>query len=315
MPLQFFEDTKAAQPHIQEMIKKFGWAPEHNYFWYQYWQHYYDPPQQNIFVKNDHGGLFTAYDKKDSAYYVDFDPMGQPEHRVELLVEYITWIFSNTAAAKIWFQLEMPIRKALRKALPPAYACQRIYFTITWPVYNMEKFDPALPGGHYKTIRKEMHRFYNQHQVNVLAAKTFEDRKSLHAIVDNWKKNRLHHDRARLGVYHAMIDGNFEGADEARVLVVDGKPVGINAGWMIPNSDRFYGGVGIHDYSIEDLGTMLYLEDMVWLKNRGYREVDMGGSETAALPFKKKFLPDSFYKSAIFSVVKRNSDVTIEGKG
>jgi hypothetical protein len=110
---------------------------------------------------------------------------------------------------------------------------------------------------------------------------------------------------AMTGVYKQIIDGKFEGTDEARIFMVDGKPVGFNAGWMMPNRDRFYGAVGIHDYSIDDLGTMLYLEDLVWLKERGYNEVDMGGSEKSAIPFKNKFGPREWYKSSIFSVRRR----------
>ena len=305
MSLSFFEDTVKAEPEISAMIKEFGWAPEHNYHWYQYYQHYYNPPQKNIYAHNGRGGLFAAYDEEEDAYYVNFDPMAPPEDRIPLLLEYITHIFTGTSAKKIWFQLMMDDRRKLSRALPPAYACKPIYFTIVWPVYDLALFDPALPGGHYKAMRKEMHKFYREHAVEVADAKTFPDRAALHALVENWKKGRFHHDKAMIGVYHAMIDANFLGTDEARIFVVDGKAVGFNAGWMIPNSDRFYGAIGIHDYSIDDLGTMLYLEDMVWLKKRGYREVDMGGSETSALPFKKKFCPQSFYKSAIFSVVKK----------
>lgn len=305
MALQFFDDTVQARISIEAAIKKFGWASEHNYWWYEYYRHYYDPPQQNIYVASEQGGLFTAHDKEDEAYYIDFDPMAKPEDRIPLLREYIAWTFSNTPAKKIWLQLVMQDRRELMRTLPSDYQCQRIYFTIVWPIYDMSLFDPTLPGGHYKGMRKEMHRFYREHVVRVEDAKTFADRKSLHAIVDRWKKGRLHHDKAMVGVYHAMIDGNFQGMDEARIFVVDGKPVGFNGGWMIPNSDRFYGAVGIHDYSIEDLGTMLYLEDMIWLKKQGYREVDMGGSETSALAFKKKFCPQSFYKSAVFSIVKK----------
>jgi hypothetical protein len=107
------------------------------------------------------------------------------------------------------------------------------------------------------------------------------------------------------GVYHHAIDGNFEGMDEARVFMVDGSAAGINAGWMIPNSDRFYGAVGVHDYSVDDLGAALYLEDLVWLKGHGYHEADMGGSEKSLLAFKNKFSPESFYKNDVFSVVKK----------
>lgn len=307
--MKFFEDTVAARPIVEAAIKKFGCAPEHNYWWYQYYQHYYHPPQRNIFVAAENGALLTAYDEQDNNYFVVFDPMAAPADRAALLIEYIRWVFTNTSAEKIWFQLEHPTRRELMRALPDAYRCLPIYYTLTWPVYDLRAFDPALPGGHFKSLRKEVHKFYRTHRVDVLDAKIFTDRDSLHAVVDRWKEKRLNHDRAMTGVYHQIVNGGFEGMDEARVFVVDDKPTGFNAGWKIPNSNRFYGGIGIHDYSVEDLGTMLYLEDLTWLKQRGYPEVDMGGTEKSAFQFKNKFRPSSSYKGAIFSVARRNAPV------
>jgi hypothetical protein len=304
MALRFFEDTVTVKPHIEAVIKKFGWTAEHNYHWYQYYQHYYNPPNKNIFVEGDCGALFTAYDPNEKVYFVVFDPMASSEHQAALLAEYTDWIFSNTDGEKICLQLELPMRRQLMRTLPEQYRCCRIYYTLTWPVYDLDAFDSSLPGGAFKSLRKEMHKFYREHKVEVKDAKTFEDKKSLYEVVDDWGKKRTHADSAMTGVYHRMIDGNFAGTDEARIFVVDGKPAGFNAGWMIPNSDRFYGAVGIHNYSCDDLGTMLYLEDLVWLKEHGYNETDMGGTETSALPFKKKFGPSSYYKSAIFSIVK-----------
>lgn len=309
MPLRFFEDTVAERERIEHAIKKFGCAAEHNYFWYQYYQHYYYPPQRNIFVEGDTGALMTAYDEVDQNYFVVFDPLAGPEHQGPLLAEYIHHIFSTTAAEKIWFQLARSSRPKFLESLSDDYRACRIYYTLFTPVYDLVTFNPELPGGHYKTLRKEMHRFYREHQVAVEDARTYPDSDALRAVVDNWKKNRLHRDRAMTGVYYEMIAARFEGMDEARVFIVDGKPVGFNAGWKIPNSSRFYGGVGIHDYSLEDLGSMLYLEDLVWLKKRGYQEVDMGGTEKSALPFKNKFSPQSFYKMDIFSVARKHIEV------
>jgi len=304
MALRFFEDTVASKSSIEAAIKKYGWTAEHNYHWYQYYRRYYDPPNVNVFVEGDHGALFTAYDPDERVYFVVFDPMASVEYQAALLAEYIDWVFSYTDGVKVCLQLELPMRKQLIHTLPSKYRCCRIYYTLIWPVYNLDTFDPALPGGNFKTLRKEMHKFYREHQVEIKDAKTFDDKESLHGIVEDWGRKRDPHDHAMMGVYQEMIKGNFAGTDEARVFIVDGKAVGFNAGWMIPNRNRFYGSVGIHNYSLDDLGTMLYLEDMIWLKNHGYHEVDMGGTEKASLPFKKKFGPTSFYKSAIFSVVK-----------
>src|SRR5579872_6865247 len=118
MALRFFEDTVAAQSHIEEVIKKFGWTAEHNYHWYQYYQDYYNPPNRNIFVEGDHGALFTAFDPADKVYFVVFDPMAPFDCQASLLAEYTDWIFSNTDGEKICLQLELPMRRQLMRVLP-----------------------------------------------------------------------------------------------------------------------------------------------------------------------------------------------------
>lgn len=301
--MKFFEDIDAAQPLIEEKIGKFGYAAEHNFYWYRY---YCEPEYRNIFVTTDRGALFTSFREHKQEYSVVFDPLALPENRASILVEYIEWIFSNTPARKIWFQLETPARRELLRTLPDRYRANKNYYTLVWPITDLQQFDPELPGGHYKTIRKEMHRFYREHKVEVRDAKTYEDIQNLHAIVDNWDKSRRNHECTSSGAYHNVIDGRFEGMDEARVFMVDGKAAGINAGFRVPNNDRYYGSVGVHDYSVDDLGDMFYLEDLVWLKKAGYREADMGGSEKPLLAFKKKFCPTRYYKTFTFSVVKRS---------
>lgn len=302
--MKIYEDTLAEQPRIERAIKQYGYASEHNFWWYQYYQHYYKPPQRNIFVETDRGALFTAYNERDNDYFVVFDPMAPAEFRIPILMEYIEWIFKNTSAEKIWFQLERDFRPAFLRALPKTCRSNPIYYTMESPIYDLRQFDTALPGGHYKSLRKEMHKFYREHTIAVEDAKKYTDKESLRAILDNWRKKRPNHERGMTGVYREMIDGNFAGTDEARVMTVDGKAAGFNAGWMIPNSERFYGAVGIHDYSVDDLGAMLYLEDLIHLKDRGYREVDMGGGEKSLTAFKNKFCPQSFYKTVVFSVSK-----------
>ena len=67
-----------------------------------------------------------------------------------------------------------------------------------------------------------------------------------------------------------------------------------------------YHDIGIHDYSVPDIGTAIYLEDLVWLKEHGYHEADMGGGERSLTAFKNKFYPASSYLSDVFSVVNRS---------
>ena len=71
-------------------------------------------------------------------------------------------------------------------------------------------------------------------------------------------------------------------------MVVDGRPIGFNAGYEVPNMpDRFAGIIGIHDYSFKDLGTILWLEDLDWIKkNTKYKIYDMQGDEGGGLDSK-----------------------------
>ena len=302
--MKFHENTLAEQARIESAITRWGWAAEHNFWWYQYYQYWYAPTQRTIFAEADRGALFTVFIERSQEYFVVFDPLAAPADRVPLLMEYIDWIFSNTPAKKIWFQLAKENRREFLSRLPDAYRSNRVYYTLLSPIYDLSRFDPQLPGGQFKSLRKELHRFYREHAVEVRDAKSFPDYEGLHALADHWKSRRPNTEKGMAGVYHALIDNHFKGLDEARVFVVDGRPAGINGGWMVPNCDRYYGSIGIHDYSVPDLGAMLYLEDMVYLKQHGYRVVDMGGTEKKYLTFKDKFQPQSYEEMVIFSAVK-----------
>lgn len=295
-------DDMAAQERIEEAIRKYGYAPEHNFPWYQF---SCEKGNRNVFAETEQGELLTREDAHLREYSVFSSPLAPPERRAPILIEYLEYIFGNTDAVKVWLELETPLREEFLRMLPARLRARPVNYTLTWPIMDLKSFDPALPGGHYKALRKEMHKFYREHTVTVRDAKTYEDRQGLHAVVDRWRKKRPVHDRAWFERYHNMIDGNFHGMTEARVFAVDGRAVGINGGWQIPNADRFYAAIGLHDYSAEDLGTMLYLEDLVWLKGRGYAEADMGGGEKALTAFKNKFCPASSYKTFVFSVVKK----------
>ena len=299
--MKFYDDTRAARPLIEETIRKFGYAPEHHVDWYEDCA---DAESRNVFVLGDHGdGLLTSVERAST--HVFSSPIASEPRRAAILVEYAEEMFRSSDIKKIWLELETPVRKELLKALPESCKANSIAYTLTWPIMDLRAFDPALPGGHYKYLRKAKHRFYRSHAVAVVDAKTFDDRQGLHRIVDEWRRKRKAHDRAWFTRYHRIIDNGFAGTTEARVFMVDGVPAGFNAGWMIPNSDRYYGAVGIHDYLTSDVGLMLYLEDLEWLKARGYGEADMAGGEKALTAFKDEFLPASYYKTHVFSVVRR----------
>ena len=123
-------------------------------------------------------------------------------------------------------------------------------------------------------------------------------------IVHDWRKNRKNTNHAAYQEYLKIIDSNFKGFDETRIMVVDNKPRAITAGWKVPNSSQYYSSLGIYDYSIDRMGEIANLDDLDYLKSKGYKIVNFGGSEDKLLGFKNKFKPGSSYKTYIFSVKK-----------
>jgi len=298
----FYENTLAEQPRIEKAIKKYGYAPDHNFWWYQA---QLEKESKNVFVGFDDGSGFLTLEERDKKRcYVFSSPVAPPARRVEIIIEYLNCIFQSKKIQKVIFELETELYKKLTETLPNTIRARRISCTLTWPVYELKDFDISLSGNRWKSLRKTKNKFYRNHSVVVSDAKKYENKEELHLIIDKWRKTRKANDRAYFLPFHNFINQNFKGAIEARVLTVDGKACGINAGWVIPNSGRFYGSLGIHDYSLPGLGDVLYLEDLTWLKARGYKETDMGGGEEALTNFKTKFYPRSFYKTYTFSVVK-----------
>ena len=297
-----YEDTIAEQPRIEKAIEKYGYAPEHNFWWYQCQA---EKKSKNVYAESKGGtGLLTIEEKDKNKCYVFSSPMAPPNQRVEIIVEYLNLVFRSKKIQKVIFELEETLHKELLKALPKNIKAHKINYTLTWPVYELKDFDASLSGNRWKSLRKTKNKFYQNHNVAVLPAKEYENKKALHSIIDGWRKARSANDRAHFLPFHNLINQNFKATTEARIFIVDGKACGMNAGWLIPNSNRFYGAMGIHDYSLPGLGDVLYLEDLAWLKARGYKEADMGGGEKALTEFKAKFHPKSYYKTHIFSVVK-----------
>lgn len=201
-------------------------------------------------------------------------------------------------------ELESELYKKFTNSLPSDIKARKINYTLTWPVYNLENFDEKLCGNKWKTLRKTKNKFYKEHQVDILDAKTYKNKEALQSVIEKWRKTRGASDRAHFLPYHNFINKNFEGTSEARIFIVDEKICGVNAGWLIPNSNQFYGALGIHNYSLLGLGDALYLEDLTWLKTHGYKEANMGGGENALTDFKNKFHPKSSYETHVFSVIK-----------
>src|SRR5439155_198254 len=112
-------------------------------------------------------------------------------------------------------------------------------------------------------------------------------------------------DRAYPSLFHAYVDADFKGTSSARAFRVDGRVTGLNAGWRIGNTESYYAAIGLHDYAFKDTGDIMYIEDLTFLKQAGYKTADFGGSWKKSIDYKLKFGKADLYKSYIFSVGRR----------
>lgn len=298
--MEFYTDIEKARPLIEESIKKFGHVAEHNLEYFIHWGVDY---AERMFVRfPDGSGLLTFRDRNKWEIFVE--PLSPQEKKIPMLLEFFAHAFSLPEIKKVKLELRTETRRQLLASLPSHLRVLRVTYSLTAPVYNLRLYDSALPGGHYKDLRNARNAFYRDHAVAVVDARTVP-KEDLHVLVASWKRNRPPRDRAFPNMFHAFIDDGFRGTSSARVFRVDSRIVGLNAGWAIPNSRAYYTAIGLHDYSVKDMGDILSLEDLDFLKRAGYDYADLGGSWRSAIGYKLKYGEPKLYKSFIFSVVRK----------
>ena len=299
--MDFYSDIEKARPRIEESIKKFGYAPEHAVYHFFFSR---EKMEKLVFAHfADGAGLFIF--QGDEAWRVFSEPIAPVERRAPILTEFLAHVFADMRIKKVWLELYGKTRRDVLSALPQHLRANATSYTLYWPVFDLTAFDTGLSGGRFKDLRNARSKFYREHRVEVVDARTV-DKNLLHAIPDMWKKMRRAHDRTYTEVFHNYIESGFKGAAFARTLIVDGHAAGINAGWPVPNNaSTYYAAIGLHDYSFKDLGDMLNLEDFVFLKRAGYAYADFAGGEKALTNYKLKFGEAETYASFVFSVVRR----------
>ena len=299
------KDTKKYREDIQKAIRRYGHCAEHNYYHYQYYE---EDKEKNIFFKLENSkGILSSYDQKNNFWYLFPSGILSPkEERFKILIKFLDYTLKRKKGKKLFVEVNEDFRKEILKKLKnlKSYRACSSPFILYWPLYNMSKFDAELGGKEWKKLRNIKNRFYKQHKVKIIDAEKIP-KEELKKILDVWLKRRNAHDRVEKHYYVNLIENNLKGVDMAKILIVDGKPCSITAGWKIPNSNNYYSSIGILDYSYEGLGEVANIEDLKELKRKNYDYVDFGGSDKVLLYFKKKFKPEKIYKTYIFSIVRK----------
>ena len=300
--MEFYENIEAERDRIKASIKKFGHTSDHNLDWWACSAISLDSVP--TFVQWPDGSGLLAHHSKNE-WRIWSDPVSAEENMVGRIEEFGLEIFKDKNIEVLWcgdvsdkIYSELKNRRLLK--------VDDVYYSLEWPVLDMLKYDASLSGGHFKGMRNAKNKFYREHKVEVLQANRVE-KNLLHTVVDEWKNVALKKQKEDVYdlKYHKAIDNDFKGFLTARVLVVDDRPVGFNAGYEVVNSpNKFAGIIGINDYSINDLGLILWLEDLGWIKNAGYKKLDMQGDEGGGLQFKMQFNPVIERKTDTFSIRK-----------
>ncbi len=301
--IKIIEDPEAERNLIESSVKKYGSTPDHNFDWFLYCV---EGAKPRGFYREDGSCILAFYSPDSNEWALFSDPIAPPNAHGEIIKETVDFIFNQNNVSKISF---LDVREPILKFIEfSSLGDCEVDYELVWPVLNMDKFDPDLPGGHFKTIRNAKNKFYREHKVEIVEAR-FVDKNLLYGLVDRWNKNRIKADIQELfpNRYRRIIDGGFRGMASARAMMIDGALVGFNAGWETPNTPGDYSAaVGIHDFSAKDLGLALLIEDLEWIKKAGYRTCDLEGSEPEALKFKMQFLPERTYKTYTFYLVKHS---------
>ena len=299
--MKIYDNIEMERDRVQACIKKYGWTSDHNLDWFC--DAITDENYKPAFVEFEDGtGLLTH--KSKSEWRIWSDPLSKKEDATERILEFAELVLKE--ANKVWCD---DVSDYIFPAIEAKNQYELFkYYSLSWPVLDMSKYNSNLSGGHFKEIRNAKSKFYREHKVEIFNTSDFSQ-SDLLKIVDGWYQivsKKQKEDIYDLK-YCLAIKNNFQGFTTSRVLVVDDKLVGINAGYEVPNhSGRFAGIVGLHDYSVKDLGNILYLEDLEWVKNAGYKELDMQGSEYEwELKQKTQYGAVIERKTDTFSIIKK----------
>lgn len=299
--MKFYDGIEAERDRIEVCIKKFGWTSDHNLDWWTCGIIASDGVP--VFVEFDDGAGLLVHKYPDK-WRIWSDPLCDTNIAVDKIREFSEFILGGDIK-EVWCDdVSDKIYPELKKTA--GLKLNEIDYSLLWPVMDIVNYDPTLSGGHFKDIRNAKNKFYREHGVSVVEAGRV-DKKELNRIVDDWKKLCSESEKGDVYDlrYRLIIDRDFRGFNTARVILVDGQSVGFNAGYEVPNKPgRFTGVIGIHDYSVKELGLMMYLEDIEWMKNASYKFYDMQGSgDDGGLKFKMQFGAVIERKTDTFSIL------------
>lgn len=299
--MNIIDDPPKYRVEIEKIIQQYGWTPEHNFYHFQNWQ---KPGSKNfVFDFGDQGAILARQEKE--TWHLFSEILAKPENKLKILEQFLNFCFDNPKNKKVTVEFESDFEQKIRSLFQNSpWRVEPIDYSLTWPIFDLRQWNPAIPGQEWKTMRHAKNQFYKNHQVQIVDSCDCS-KESLKKIVTDWQEKRGGTDHTDHHQYLHAIENKFLGTKFRRTLVVDGTPATITAGWEIPNQpSSYYSAIGLHNYQCEHLGEAANLDDLDFLKSQGYHFANFGGGEEALTNFKKKFKPTATYITHIFSIKK-----------
>lgn len=295
---------------IEKAIAKNFNTVEHHYFYYIY----KNEGEEDLFFSFDNDSGILARHDQTNTWYMFSEVLAPEERKLELFLEFLKHVLNEKNGQKLTVEVSPDFRKKLLKELKNSdFKVCNINYALTWPVFDMKNWDGhKMEGKKWKDLRYYWNRFFREHKVEFKNAGEVS-KEELKKLVYEWKKERNPTDRAYCEYFINAIENEFKGFDMTRVLIVNGEPCALTAGFKLPNS-TYYSSIGIYNRKHDRTGEIANMDDLIQLKNSGYEYVDFGGGEEALTEFKKKFQPHSFYKTLIFSIVKKKESVKVKAE-
>ena len=300
--MEIIKDPGKHKDEIIACIHRYGFNAENNYHHYMYDQ---TKSLRNVFLRLGDMGIMAVRSRRNIWYLFPNGILAPPEKRFELLLRFIDFALLEQKAGKVSFELVEDLKKQLFDHFRESekYKLTRINYVLYWPLFDMQRWDHSMQGKNWKKIRNIVNRMENNgKKIDVVDARELPKEK-LKKIVDSWIDSRRGEDYVSNEYYYNLIENGFLGFDHVRSICCNGEPYTITAGWKVPNSSCYYSAIGVTDYSFEkDMGVYANIDDLRFLKMKGYSLVDFGGSDKGLLSFKKKFMPHSMYRTYTFSI-------------
>ena len=190
---------------IKKIILTHGHAAEHNY------SHYLNIGKilgECAFTvvkrQNDAKGVgspygIMSYKENNKTIWCYSDPLAPEKERLEIFFKFVEWALKNGFTKvraeineKLWEEVVKTIKLKYNKfrAIKPSYVYQ-------WPVYDLKKLDPSLPGIHWKNLRNMRNAFIRDHKVEIIGNENASQQEML-KLLEKWKKMRQGNDRAHI---------------------------------------------------------------------------------------------------------------------